>query len=99
VLSARPATAQHAVQQDYSSPLSCGLALHCQHPCACWASDGSLSRVTWARCQGADFGAWDAREARAQVVDPLLEKGKAKWNKAQAKLKKRQTEWAGRAQG
>jgi hypothetical protein len=33
------------------------------------------------------------------VVDPLLEKGKAKWNKAQAKLKKRQTEWAGRAQG
>ncbi len=29
-----------------------------------------------------------------QVVDPLLEKGKAKWNKAQAKKAKRQTEWA-----
>lgn len=33
------------------------------------------------------------------VVDPLLEAGKAKFNKAQAKAKKRQTEWAGRAQG
>jgi peptidyl-prolyl cis-trans isomerase SDCCAG10 len=33
------------------------------------------------------------------VVDPLLEAGKAKFNKQQAKTKKRQTEWAGRAQG
>ncbi|KAK9846395.1 hypothetical protein WJX81_002949 [Elliptochloris bilobata] len=44
----------------------------------------------------------DARDKMARrddgddlmVVDPLLEKGKAKWNKAQAKAKKRQTEWA-----
>ena len=30
-----------------------------------------------------------------QVHDPLLEAGKAKWNKQQAKLKKRGNEWAG----
>ena len=32
--------------------------------------------------------------AMSQVHDPLLEAGKAKWNKQQAKLKKRGTEWA-----
>eukprot|EP00245_Coleochaete_scutata_P010120 TRINITY_DN3496_c1_g3_i1.p1 TRINITY_DN3496_c1_g3~~TRINITY_DN3496_c1_g3_i1.p1 ORF type:complete len:149 (-),score=46.94 TRINITY_DN3496_c1_g3_i1:297-743(-) len=31
--------------------------------------------------------------------DPLLEKGKEKWNKMQAKEKKKGREWAGRAQG
>ncbi|VAH77115.1 unnamed protein product [Triticum turgidum subsp. durum] len=31
------------------------------------------------------------------VVDPLLEKGKQKFNKMQAKLKKRDREWAGRS--
>jgi peptidyl-prolyl cis-trans isomerase SDCCAG10 len=31
------------------------------------------------------------------VVDPLLEKGKEKFNKEQAKLKRRQREWAGRS--
>jgi len=31
------------------------------------------------------------------VVDPLLEKGKEKFNKMQAKLKRREREWAGRS--
>jgi len=31
------------------------------------------------------------------VVDPLLEKGKEKFNKTQAKLKRRAREWAGRS--
>lgn len=31
------------------------------------------------------------------VVDPLLEKGKQKFNKMQAKLKRREREWAGRS--
>jgi hypothetical protein len=57
---------------------------------ACHGSHGLGVRVwTWAPGMPERRG--------AQVVDPLLEKGKAKWNKAQAKLKKRQTEWAGRA--
>lgn len=33
------------------------------------------------------------------VHDPLLEAGKAKFNKQQQRAKKRQSEWAGRAQG
>lgn len=33
------------------------------------------------------------------VHDPLLEKGKEKFNKAQQKLKKKNTEWGKRAQG
>lgn len=33
------------------------------------------------------------------VHDPLLEKGKDKFNKQQQKAKKRQSEWAGHAQG
>ena len=31
------------------------------------------------------------------VLDPLLEKGKEKFNKQQAKVKKRNREWAGRS--
>ena len=31
------------------------------------------------------------------VVDPLLEKVKEKFNKMQAKLKRREREWAGRS--
>lgn len=31
------------------------------------------------------------------VLDPLLEKGKEKFNKMQAKLKRRDREWAGRS--
>lgn len=31
------------------------------------------------------------------VVDPLLEKGKAKFNKQQHRQKKRENEWAGRS--
>lgn len=33
------------------------------------------------------------------VLDPLLEAGKAKFNKQQQKARKRGSEWAGRAQG
>lgn len=33
------------------------------------------------------------------VHDPLLEAGKAKFNKQQQRAKKRQSEWAGRGQG
>lgn len=31
------------------------------------------------------------------VLDPLLEKGKEKFNKMQAKQKKREREWAGKS--
>ena len=33
------------------------------------------------------------------VLDPLLEAGKAKFNKQQNRAKKRQSEWAGKGQG
>lgn len=33
------------------------------------------------------------------MIDPLLEKGKEKWNKEQAKRQKRETEWGSASGG